>query len=700
MKKLNFIFTVHNHQPVGNFHEVLDRAYTQSYYPFIDIMEKHPGVKFALHCSGILWEWFKEYRPEYMETIKKLLARNQIELIAGAHYEPILPVLPDCDKTGQINKIKQFIKHEFGTESTGFWVAERVWEPHLTKNLAETGIKYTFLDDTHFYAAGVSQDKLSGYYVTEEQGRILKVFPISQELRYLIPFSPKPEQVIDYFRSQADESGNKVLVLADDGEKFGIWPETYKHVYQEQWLDRFLSLLEENKDWLNTVFPGEYINNNVPQGRIYFPTASYFEMSEWSLPAQVSQDFEDILMGIASTPYDKQLRRFLKGGIWRNFLVKYEESNNMHKKMLLVSEKVNQAVQQSLIPKNRAHDALDALWRGQCNCAYWHGVFGGLYLPHLRQAIYQNLIDAETIIDHAEETKTNKIDFCEKDFNSDGKNELLVDTKIFHLYFDPNYGGTLFEFDFIPNLTNLNNVLSRRYESYHRRLCEYLNNRSKYQSEEAIKTIHHLVRVKEEGLENYLCYDWYHKRSLIDHFFHPDTTWENFRQCHYGEQGNFVNQPYQVSVKKDKHKLKLNFARTGDVWVNQEQFKLKTEKNVTVDDGSDLEVEYRFKGQNNKNMAVRFGSEFNFAFFDRDYDFTELKQQKIWTHTDNNLKIKVTLEFDQPADIWIFPLETVSLSEGGFERICQGWTVCPHWDLVIEPGIEKKIKFCLKVEKI
>src|ERR1044072_5704898 len=95
------------------------------------------------------------------------------------------------------------------------------------------------------------------------------------------------------------------------------------------------------------------------------------------------------------TVYSKKaqpgLKRFVKGGIWRNFLMKYPESNAMYKKMLRVSSKVHAG------KKNEA--ALDHLWAGQCNCAYWHGVFGGLYLPVLRQAIYRNLIEAERILD-------------------------------------------------------------------------------------------------------------------------------------------------------------------------------------------------------------------------------------------------------------------------------------------------------------
>ena len=45
------------------------------------------------------------------------------------------------------------------------------------------------------------------------------------------------------------------------------------------------------------------------------------------------------------------------------------------------------------------HYAREALYRGQCNCPYWHGAFGGIYLPHLRHAIYNQLIACDDLLD-------------------------------------------------------------------------------------------------------------------------------------------------------------------------------------------------------------------------------------------------------------------------------------------------------------
>src|SRR5436305_7940107 len=50
---------------------------------------------------------------------------------------------------------------------------------------------------------------------------------------------------------------------------------------------------------------------------------------------------------------------------------------------------------------DQLHYARQALYRGQCNCPYWHGAFGGIYLPHLRNAIYNQLIACDNLIDRA-----------------------------------------------------------------------------------------------------------------------------------------------------------------------------------------------------------------------------------------------------------------------------------------------------------
>ena len=302
---------------------------------------------------------------------------------------------------------------------------------------AEAGIKYTLVDDTHFKATGLRGDQLFGYYQTEEQGESLSLFPICGELRALIPFQP-PEKVIEHLRAHATPDGARLLLAFDDGAKFGGWPNTYHAVYIDGWLERFFTLLEANQDWVSTVTVGGYRERYRPWGRIYLPAASFREMQGWALPPGPAAVYNE-----ARNTIDPRFQDFLHGGYWRHFLVRYPEANNLHKKMLRVAAQVKGlkacaggrgvpvgagggAVAEDDPAAAIYAEALDALWRGQSNDPYWHGVFGGIYLNHLRGANYAALIQAEVACDRL---RHGEAEFCEleiADFDRDGVEEIVA----------------------------------------------------------------------------------------------------------------------------------------------------------------------------------------------------------------------------------------------------------------------------------
>ena len=151
MPPLTLALAFHNHQPVGNFPSVFEQAYLRAYEPMIGALERHPRIRLALHYSGPLLDWLKETHPDLLSRIKTLVARNQVEIMTGGYYEPILPAIPDRDKRAQIAKLTAEIRDRFGCESNGLWLAERVWEPHLPRPLAAARVAYTIVDDAELY---------------------------------------------------------------------------------------------------------------------------------------------------------------------------------------------------------------------------------------------------------------------------------------------------------------------------------------------------------------------------------------------------------------------------------------------------------------------------------------------------------------------------------------------------------------------
>ncbi|HXF82212.1 MAG TPA: alpha-amylase/4-alpha-glucanotransferase domain-containing protein, partial [bacterium] len=437
---------IHNHQPVGNFAHVFESAYAQSYLPMVEALERHPAVRVALHYSGPLLDWIEASHPEFFPRVRALVERGQVEMMTGGYYEPILAAIPERDRAGQIRKMTTWLQRRLGAHPRGLWLAERVWEPHLPRSLATAGVAYTIVDDAHFRAAGLAAEQLRGVFVTEEGGLTLRVLASLRALRYLIPWHPV-EEVLAFLREHGADPA-PVLLMGDDGEKFGVWPGTYRHCWEDGWVERFFTALERERTWLTVLPPGEAAGR-PPVGRVYLPTAAYDEMEAWALPVEAAVAYERVRRRLEDA--GDEAARFLRGGFWRQFLVKYPEINTMHKKMLRVSEKV-----WALPPGRQRQRALDELWQGQCNCPYWHGVFGGVYLPHIRRATFAHLIAAEALADAAARTAARA---ATADLDADGMPEIELATPALVAWIDPQEGGSVVALDWRAGRVNLVNVL-------------------------------------------------------------------------------------------------------------------------------------------------------------------------------------------------------------------------------------------------
>jgi len=694
----------HNHQPVGNFDWVFERGYQQAYLPMIEALERHPIVRLALHYSGPLRDWLAAERPELLERIAALVARGQVEMMTGAYYEPILVALPDADKAGQIARLTQAVGEDFGYEPIGAWLAERVWEPHLPKSLADAGIEYTIVDDTHFKYVGLGDEDLLGYYVTEEQGYTLRIFATSKYLRYVIPWGTV-EEVIDWLQSQADEGGQNVAVMGDDGEKFGLWPGTHAHCWAKGWMEEFFQAAEANVDWLTLVPPGEYVARFPSLGRVYLPTASYDEMGEWSLPASLAGHIVQIKHQLEEEGR-QDILRYVRGGFWRSFQVKYGEVNTLHKKMLWVSDKVHAMPQgEAAGCPDPKEEALDELWQGQCNCPYWHGVFGGIYLFHIRAANFAHLIRAERMADRALHPEERWVEWEVTDFDRDGQDELVLTSDAQALAIDLPAGGSLLEWDWRAGDYNLLNTMTRRPEGYHQELQEAVaQGRAVLASQigelESIHTT--LVRVKEWGLEEKLLYDWYRRGSLIDHLFPASTTLEEFYRCQYSELGDFVDQPYQYAVEEHSEGLEVKLDRDGHLWQGEGRGPLRIEKRLALKPGAtDLAVTYELTNTGTQPVTARFGVETNWGILGGDGGGAsyEVGQQLFPLASKGELggvarlliasrplEMEIKIAFSRDAVLWRFPIETVSNSDAGFERAYQGSCLLAHWPLELKPG--------------
>lgn len=681
--ELHFLFGVHNHQPVGNFESVVTEALTRAYQPFLEVVRDASQFPLTVHCSGRLLVFMRDTARPAFDLLGSLVSTGRIELLTGGFYEPILAMIPDRDKVGQIQALTEFLKSHFGVSPRGMWLAERVWEPQLPKALREAGVEFVLLDESHFGQAGLVPETLGGYYLTEEQGATLAVFPIDQRLRYLIPFSD-PEESVRYLESRR---GAGAVTMVDDGEKFGLWPGTNRLVYGERWLRRFFEAIEATP-WLRPSTFSRYLEANRPSGRIYLPTTSYTEMGEWALPAAASAELLERKKQLADTAEGTRVARLLRGGFWRNFLVKYPEVADSYWKMLRLSARAGEAL--AVRPGDpRLLAAREHLWQSQANDAYWHGVFGGCYLPHLRRAVKAALITCERLLEPDGDPPG--ATWQEGDINGDGRVEVAVRTSEWSLVLNPERGATLSQLCSMSRDVDLADVLTRRPEGYHAQVRD----RDPAPGEGAAQTIHGAATAREAGLPALLQYDGFRRVSLLDGLFHAEGTldalapWPAARAVAVGRlmKHRVVDSPDTVEIACALDRLA--------------PLPLAIEKSVTIPRrGAWLGARYRLRWNGDEPLTARWGVQLNLALSAGDAagryfrlpdrpslgSRGHLDDQPGITMVDEWLGCEVELGWTPPAAVGWAPVETVSLSESGFERIYQGTAVLVAWPLGIVAG--------------
>ncbi|MHB1192236.1 MAG: alpha-amylase/4-alpha-glucanotransferase domain-containing protein [Longimicrobiales bacterium] len=625
---VGFVFGLHVHQPVGNFDEVFRSHAQDVYLPFLRRLAERGALPVALHVSGPLLEWLEADAHPYLDLIGRLAADGSVELLLSGFYEPVLPALSQADRVEQIQWMKDWLARRFGVRATGLWLTERVWEPGLPEDLAAAGVAYALVDDRHFLATGFERHQLHRPWRTESGGAALSLLPIDERLRYLIPFRP-PEEVADYLRT-LQAQGLPLAVIADDGEKFGGWPGTADWVWRQGWLDRFLDTLDAlaSDGVARLVTPSQALASVTPAGLAYLPTASYREMEGWSLPPAAAQRLEELDRRLEASGEQASAAGLVRGGHWRNFLARYSESNRMHKKAAALSELCRQ--------RGDAPAARRAVGRAQCNDSYWHGVFGGLYLRHLRGAVWANLADAEGILRRGE-----PMAFDVVDLDGDGSDEIWVHSGAFSALVAPARGGAVEEWTLFARRTNLADTLTRRREAYHRDVAPAHAHAPA--DDGGMPSIHAL----EEGLrfDTLPPADRDERAIGVVRILEAELDAAAYEAADYDPLRSWARERLAHRVVQDEHGVTVHLLAAGPGALRVEV--------ALAPDGA-LSLSYRWDP----------------GAFPRDALFAP----------ELSLNGEVAIELHpEPKEVWRFDIATVSKSEKGADTSVQGVSVTPLW---------------------
>lgn len=687
---IHLCLVLHNHQPIGNSDEVFEQAYQGGYLPLLDAFEPHSRLAISLHISGPLMMWLVEHHPEYVDRLRLLVDAGRVEILGGPQYEPILTMVPQRDRIGQIRSYSAWLERTLGTTIAGMWTPESVWEPHLTSDLVSVGIDYTVLDDAHFQAAGLVGEQLAGYFLTEHEGAVLRVFPGSERLRGLVPTAPVQE-TIDYCWQIAQSHPGAVLTLGVDEEKFGIRSAGQQPVFERGWLHALFDSLTANARWLRVVTLAEAVQRTRPAGKVHLTGVTRREVLERALPLNRRRSYADAVTALQASPQWDELQPLFCGGSWRNCQIQYAEAGEMYAHMMHVSRRLQHA-QAAGGDRGELAVVRDHLYRSQCHNAYWQGRSEGISQPHLRSAVFRELIQADTLLDRIFAAIGETLPYGDKfvqakveDFNFDLVHEVRLASNQFTLWLDPSHGGRLYQWDVRAIAHNLLATMQRRPEIDHRQLNHSLMADGEW-------TIAAGRGTAEPREWERLTYDRYPRKAMLDHFFDDDVTLEQVAAGRTLQRGDFVDQPFTAKVRRANDRVQLQMRRDGHAW----GMPITITKAVTLFAGSD-EIGITYLLENlPPHRSFHFGIEMNFAGLQAGADdrffvgaggerLGHLGQSLDLHHVDHlglidqTLGLTIALETNRRGGLWAFPVLTAEVGQSGLEFIQQSVCVMPHW---------------------
>jgi 4-alpha-glucanotransferase len=681
MSPIHLILGSHNSQAVNLAQSDQDALYEYSYKPLLKLLYNHGHVRFTMYYSGLLIEWLEKHHTEFVDVLTEMVKRRQVELLGGAFFEPILPLIPKTDRIGQIERLTTHIRKCFGRRPRGAWIPESVWDQRIAANLKAGGIEYAFLRDNAFYfgADGVSKNGESGTGVsgsdgspgqvghqpvlTEDQGKTLLLLPLDYDLSQRI-FVSSPEEIIDELSKIASDERNDdrsprqtpLVSLIFDGNAIGYDPDISRE--RVQWFERFLSLLAENADWIKVGTPQRVLRSYQPRSRRYAPVSSLYGLMAW-----LRREFPEL-------PVDQNDR-------WRSFrsiMEIYPESGRLYAKMQHTHVLVNQVRGD----KYRKMTAREELWRGQSHFAYWLNSTGGIYRSGLRKSTYGALIEAEKT------TRERGIfipSLSRVDVDLDGEDEILYQGNELNVYVDRS-GASVFELDYLDRNWNYLDTFRRRPEPFH--------------DEASVAA----------------GYDDWQRSAFVDHFLVPGHSMESFAKGERRQVCRLDSMDYELANLDKEHNTAV-FETTcvtpdslGEIFIRKTYRFIKNR----------IELEYRLSNSGMEPVRFDHACETNLSFYSLEAGKLRLhlrqgrQRQEIspdrysaeavsdiqFYDLHNGTTITVNPS-DRPG-LWSFPVEAVGVLWDRPHWFYQSNCIVLIWPVNLGAGESQTVSVSLKIE--
>jgi len=211
---MRWINLLHFYQPANVDSFVIREAFEKSYSRLIRLMEENKNLKMTWNISGcLLLRLQEEGKQGFIDSLKKLIKRGQIELVSSAAYHAFLPLITENEVILQIKENEKILFDVLNIKEVprGFFLPEMAYSKEVAKIIYKLGYKWIILDEIAAYKyPGLDKNK---FYIDKNSG--LKVVFRNRKISTSYP----PLKMLETKKS---ENNNEIFITATDAELYGL----------------------------------------------------------------------------------------------------------------------------------------------------------------------------------------------------------------------------------------------------------------------------------------------------------------------------------------------------------------------------------------------------------------------------------------------------------------------------------------------
>jgi alpha-amylase len=231
---------------------IIDKVSAKSYLDtnavLFGLLERHPEFRLSLSITGTLIEQLEWYRPDVLDSFKRLIGTGRVEVVAETYYHSLAFFFNREEFVAQVNLHANKVKEVFGVSPTSFRNTELSYNNELAKWADEAGYKAIITEGWDPVLGWRSPNYVYRPSDTKNIKLLMKNYKLSDDIAFRFSNKGWNEWPLtaDKFCHWAYESdhGGDVINLFMDYETFGEhqWADTGIFDFLKAMPERWLSM--------------------------------------------------------------------------------------------------------------------------------------------------------------------------------------------------------------------------------------------------------------------------------------------------------------------------------------------------------------------------------------------------------------------------------------------------------------------------